>query len=305
MGPLGASRSPVVATALLVALSASVGATIGAASPAGSLGASGAAALALTLGGLLSGFLAGLLGIGGALVTIPLLYAALPHLGIAAGELPAVVVGTALLAMVPTTLVAAHRQRRHGALDGGWLRRLAPAMLAGAVAGAMLAARCNGPVLAWMFAAQGLFYGCRLLHGRGARGHPWVTRVTHWPRWLVVPPMAGFCACVGMGGGSMVTPYLLHRGLGLREAVATASALNLCIAVAGGLALVAVGAAAPAGGASPCYLASAVLGLAAVLTAPHGVAVAHRLPLPLLRGLVGTINIVASLALVAQTLPAR
>ncbi|MBC7938261.1 MAG: TSUP family transporter, partial [Chitinophagaceae bacterium] len=73
--------------------------------------------LLLCAGGVLSGLLAGLLGIGGALVTLPVLHLALPRLGIDAALVPATAVATALMAMVPITLMAAWRQRRHRALE--------------------------------------------------------------------------------------------------------------------------------------------------------------------------------------------
>jgi hypothetical protein len=84
--------------------------------------------LLLWAGGMLSGLLAGLLGIGGALVTIPVLHLALPALGIDAALVPATAVATALLAMVPITLMAAWRQQRHGAIETGWLFRMAGPM---------------------------------------------------------------------------------------------------------------------------------------------------------------------------------
>src|SRR5688500_2024675 len=98
-----------------------------------------ASLLLLCAGGALSGLLAGLLGIGGALVTIPVLYLALPALGIDAMRVPATAVATALMAMVPITLMAAWQQQRHGAIELGWLRRMAGPISFGAACGALLA----------------------------------------------------------------------------------------------------------------------------------------------------------------------
>jgi uncharacterized membrane protein YfcA len=89
-----------------------------------------------------------LLGIGGALVTIPVLHLTLPSLGIHASAVPASAVATALMAMVPMTLhgrVAPAVPRRH---RHRWLRRMAGPIACGAAGGALLAAALNGPVLA-------------------------------------------------------------------------------------------------------------------------------------------------------------
>ncbi|CAN5293711.1 hypothetical protein BH10PSE17_BH10PSE17_22350 [soil metagenome] len=259
--------------------------------------------LILLAGGLVSGFLAGLLGIGGALITVPTLYAALPGLGVLPGQLPQVVVATALVVMVPTTLVAAVSQNRLGMLDRLWLRRLAPVMAAGSVAGALVATELRGPALGVMFALQGLYYGVRLIcvepSSDGPRG---LSRyAARLPAAVAGPSMAAFCACVGMGGGSMVAPWLLSRGVALRSAVATASALNLSIAFGGTLAFALLASGHPAT-AHAHWFAAIVVGGLGVLVVPIGVATAHRLRLSSYRRAVGAVNIIGAMSLLAQAL---
>jgi uncharacterized membrane protein YfcA len=262
-----------------------------------------AASSLLWAGGMLSGLLAGLLGIGGALVTIPVLYLALPALGIDAALVPTTAVATALMAMVPITLMAAWRQQRHGAIEIAWLRRMAGPMAFGAACGALLAAALNGPVLALVFALQSCWYGTRLLMNRcgvDARADEcsvW-QRFAQLPPWLTAPPMAAFCACVGMGGGSIVTPFLLRQRVPFRHAVATAGALNLCIALAGSLAF----ALTSAGGSSAAGCASAAVLLAggAMVTVQLGVSLAHRVPAIVLQRLIGIVNVVSAATLLIQ-----
>ena len=257
--------------------------------------------LLLWAAGMLSGLLAGLLGIGGALVTIPVLHLALPALGIGAALVPATAVATALMAMVPITLMAAWRQQRHGAIETGWLRRMAGPTACGAAFGAVLAATLNGPVLALLFALQSCWYGSRLLLDRcgiDARvdsGGVW-QRFAKLPPWLAAPPMAAFCACVGMGGGSIVTPFLLRQRVPFRHAVATAGALNLCIALAGSLVFALTG----AGSAAACVPAAALLAGGAMVSVTFGVSLAHRVPTALLQRLIGVVNVVSAASLMLQ-----
>jgi uncharacterized membrane protein YfcA len=259
--------------------------------------------LLLGAGGLLSGLLAGLLGIGGALVTIPVLHLALPALGIDPAHVPATAVATALMAMVPITSMAAWRQQQHGAIEFGWLRRMAGPMACGAACGALLAAALNGPVLALMFAVQSCWYGGRLLMDRcgvdaqAARRSIW-QRLAQLPPWIAAPPMAAFCACVGMGGGSLVTPFLLRQRIPFRHAVATAGALNLCIALGGSLAFAVWG-----GGASraaACVPAALLLAGGAMASVQLGVSLAHRVPAVVLQRLIGTVNLVSATTLMCQ-----
>jgi hypothetical protein len=256
----------------------------------------------LLVGGIVSGFMAGLLGIGGALVTVPAFYMAFPGLGVPPDVLPQSVVASSLLSMLPTTLAGIRCHVRHDTLDRRLLRAMAPRMMVGASLGALLALMLRGPVLALTFAAQGLYYGSRLLCG-GARGGPpgRLTRLAAaLPPWLVVPSISGFCACVGMGGGSMVVPYLMAQGLSLHRALATASALNLCIALGGSIVFLAVVMLSPASGRFVCWPAALAVGVLAVVMVPWGVALARRLPTARLGVLVGLVNVAGALSLVVQ-----
>ena len=262
-----------------------------------------ASMLLLGAGGMLSGLLAGLLGIGGALVTLPALYLALPALGIDAERIPATAVATALIAMVPITFIAAWRQQRHGAIETRWLRRMAWPMAVGAACGALLAAALNGPVLALLFALQSCWYGSRLLLARhsvdsGARSGGIWQRFAQLPPWLAAPPMAAFCACVGMGGGSMVTPFLLRQRVPFRHAAATAGALNLCIALAGSLAFALSSTGVRS--ASACVPAALLLAGGAMVTVGFGVSLAHRVPAVVLQRLIGMVNVVSAAVLLCQ-----
>ena len=269
------------------------------------VGALDASHLLLLGGGLVSGFLAGLLGIGGALISLPVLYAALPGLGVAHEQVPTVAVATALVAMLPTTMVAAWRQHVRGALDLSTLGRMTMPMAGGAMIGASLAAQLHGPVLALMFAIQSLWYGGRLVADRSDGVTPSTDALAlatgRIPCWIAAPTMAAFCACVGMGGGSVVTPYLQRRyGLPFRHAVATASALNLCIAIGGSLAFMIVATGGGAGAASANLPAAMLLAGGAVAAVSLGVATAHRLPTGVFRSGVGAINLVAAVILILQ-----
>ncbi|CAN5389685.1 hypothetical protein BH10PSE17_BH10PSE17_09170 [soil metagenome] len=262
--------------------------------------------LVLAGAGLLAGLLAGMLGIGGALITIPALYLALPLLDVSADQLPALAVTCALLTMLPSTLVALWRQHHRNTLSIDWLRRLAIPMLLGAGVGALLATQLKGPILAMAFAAQSLYYGARLIadcgrpEGAPTRG---ITRgVSQFSPWAIGPLMAACASCLGMGGGSMVSPYLQHRGLPLRQATATASGLNICIALGGAAALILFAQESSHAVSISQWQAPLILGAASVLAVPLGVALGHKLPPSIFQIAIGSVNIVAGLALAGQVL---
>jgi uncharacterized membrane protein YfcA len=253
------------------------------------------------VGGAVSGLLAGLLGIGGALVSIPVLHWALPALGIDVSQVSATAVATALMAMVPMTLLATWRQKQHGALETDWLRRIAFPTALGAAGGALLAAALNGPVLALLFAMQSLWYGTGLLGlhtSIASSGGGVIRRLAHLPPWLAVPPMAAFCGCVGMGGGSLLTPFLLAKRVPFRHAVATAGALNLCIALGGSAAFFVLRT--QSAGTVACMPAALCLAAGAMASVMFGVSLSHRISPLALQRLIGTVNVVSAATLVGQ-----
>lgn len=262
--------------------------------------------------GLLTGFLSGLLGIGGALVVVPALYLLLPMLGVGEASVPQVAASTSLLAMIPTALAAALSHHRRGGLHGRWLQRMAPGMALGAIGGAVLIGLLRGPVLSMMFAAQALYYGWGLLRQPpgacvAAPRHALVERCLRCPHWLAAPGVAAFCACVGMGGGSMCTPYLCHKGLPLLQASATSSALNVLIGGSASLTLLWLQAGATSLG--PNALApiavhwpvALLVSGTALLSVAHGVSMAHRLPTALFGRLIGAVNLFGGAVLTLRT----
>jgi len=256
--------------------------------------------------GLVAGFLAGLLGIGGSLVVVPALYLLLPAFGVPAVDVPHAAVATALTAMLPTALRGAWVQHRRGGLDRGWLVRLGPGAALGAVGGALFALQLHGPTLALMFVAQSLYYGWGLLRAAPPAPNSLRARIAQrsgaLPPWNVGPLAGGFCACLGMGAGSLLVPYLMARGVSMLRATATSQALNLCIAFGGALGFAALPAVPAAPAATVCWPAALLIGMAATLAVPFGVAAAPRIPLALFRRALGIVNLLGAAVLLLRTL---
>ena len=83
-----------------------------------------AAAMAAT--GLVSGTLAGLLGVGGGIVIVPVLFNVLPLFGIPEAVQMKLAVGTSLATIIPTSIQSARKHFAKGTMDVVLLRSLAP-----------------------------------------------------------------------------------------------------------------------------------------------------------------------------------
>lgn len=243
----------------------------------------------LALTGALSGLMAGLLGVGGGLVIVPALVAVLPVLGFPAEHVMHVAVASSLATILLTSMSSVRAHHFRGAVLWPVFARLAPGIALGAALGAQVADALPSAELKRVFGVFALVVAAQMALGLqpGARrGLPGTAAVTGTG--LV---MGGISGIVGIGGGSLVVPYLSWCSVPLPKAVGTSAACGLPIAAGGALGAVLAGwdAALPAGSAGYVYgPALLCIGLVSVLTAPAGAALSHRLPVKVLKKLFAT-----------------
>jgi uncharacterized membrane protein YfcA len=257
-----------------------------------------------------SGFLAGLLGIGGGFVVVPALLFVLPLLKIDPVLIPTVAVATSLAAMVPTAMSAVFAQYRRRALRIEWVRLLAPGVAFGAALGSICASAVNGAWVAVVFALYAAFFALRLLRqttfdpstSAPPGGAHWVKAL---PQWSVGTFIGGVSALAGVGGASLVVPYLLMRDAGMRQASAASSAVGLVSALVGVAGFGLFRAPAIAGAQTSLvgfiyWPAALAIGASAIFVAPLGVATAHRLPVERLKQAFAVVLMAVALAAVAR-----
>jgi uncharacterized protein len=187
-----------------------------------------AAAMAVT--GLVSGTLAGLLGVGGGIVIVPLLFNVFPFFGIPEAVQMKLAVGTSLATIVPTSLISARRHRARGAMDMPLLRSIWPSMMAGVALGTLLAVHVRGEGLTAVFALVALLVALNM----GSTGVDF--RLTASvpagpPRVAIGLGIGSVSAMMGIGGGTLGVPLLSMFGAPIRQAVATSSAFGLIISI--------------------------------------------------------------------------
>jgi uncharacterized membrane protein YfcA len=236
--------------------------------------------VALVATGLLSGTAAGLLGIGGGAIVVPALSNVLLWLGFAPDVVMHVAVGTSLAIIVPTSLMSARAHHRRGVMDFAVLRLWVPFIVVGTLAGGLMAGFYSGDVLRIVFAGMAFLIAANILLGLQGRymGHLQGSAATHRTAAFIVGYVS---ALMGVGGGALSVPTQVAFGTPMHKAVATSAALGIGIAIAGTIGFVISGwtaEARPPGSFGYVNLPALVLvGLPAMLTAPFGAALAHRL----------------------------
>ena len=242
--------------------------------------------VALPLVGAAAGLIAGLLGVGGGIVVVPVLYHVFTGLGLAEDVRMHVAVGTSLATIIATSASSWRAHWRKGAVDVALLRSWGPFILLGVVLGSGLAGLVRGPALTAIFAVVALLVSLHMAFGR-----------PHWrlgqdlPRGMGKAALGAFIGGVstmmGIGGGSLAVPALTLFGFPIHRAVGTASAIGLIIGVPGTLGFILGGWSAP--DLPPFSLGYVnLLGVAAILptsmaTAPWGARLAHGLDTAALR----------------------
>src|SRR6202012_4262363 len=106
--------------------------------------------LLITLGaaaGAGAGLLAGLIGIGGGIVVVPVVYYGLVSSGVAPDEAGHVAVATSLASILPAAIVSFLAHRQAGNTDFAFLRDWGPGIAVGVVAAQFAAPHVRGAVM--------------------------------------------------------------------------------------------------------------------------------------------------------------
>jgi len=180
--------------------------------------------------GLAAGFFAGLLGIGGGFVVVPVLLLLLPVVGIEQSMSPHFAIGTSLLCICVTALASTRAHQHRGAVDWSLLGLMVPGLVIGSVAGGALAAVLSGRLLIVLFVGGALLTALYLLSNHRPTAHPDQAK---WPFVLFSGFTGVISALIGIGGGSVLVPFLVYKGRSMVRSVGTAAASGFPIAVFG------------------------------------------------------------------------
>lgn len=234
--------------------------------------------MALGAGGLASGLLAGLFGIGGGAILVPILYEVWRALGIDPEIRMHMAVGTSLAVMIPTTLKSFTAHRSRGAVDIGFLRRLAGPVVLGVAAGALVASVSVSAVLKWVWVVFASTLAFKLFWGRD----DWRLG-NDIPKSRLVELYGVFVGLVSgllsIGGGAYMTMLMTLYGRPIHQAVGTSAGFGPLVSIPGAIGFIVAGWGAPnlpLGSVGYVnVIGAAVVIPASVFAAPLGARLAH------------------------------
>lgn len=229
--------------------------------------------------------MAGLLGIGGGGIMVPILTTLFILQGIPHEHIAHLALGTAMAAIVPSSLSSLLAHYRRGAVRWDVVRYITPGILVGTFCATFLAALLPTEGLAIFFAGFMMLMSLQML--TNLKPHP--TR--RLPGAIGITGtglgIGGVSALVAIGGGSLTVPFLTWCNVKVQHAIGTSAAVGLPIALAGALGYLINGwgtLGLPSTAWGYVYLPALLLmAPLSILTAPLGARLAHRLPVVILK----------------------
>lgn len=255
----------------------------------------------LLAAGTVAGFLAGLLGIGGGVVTIPVLFVVFGNLDVPIEWRMHAAIATSLAVIVATNISSVRAHHKKGGVDWAIVKDWWIVIAVGSVLGSFFATTLKTVELVYFFATLAGFLALKMLmpFEKWKLGSALPGGVFRYAN----PGLIGFFSAVmGIGGGSFSVPYMTLFNVPIHRAVGTASLIGLVVSISGGAGYLIGGwgvAGMPAGMVGFIHGPSAVVvAFAAVLMAPLGAKVAHKIPHTILSILFGVFLIAATLRLI-------
>ena len=191
----------------------------------------------LALAATVAGFMAGLLGVGGGIIMVPALYYAFSVLDFDLVTRMHLSVGTSLAIIIPTSIISTKTHSEHDAVDFKMVKTFGLLIVVGVLAGTFLAVNLKTPALVLFFAFFSCFVGLFFIFLRD--------KLVENPREIsaliknISGVLIGFISVpLGIGGGSLMVPFMRTFGYDIRKSIGTAAAVGFLIALTGTITMI-------------------------------------------------------------------
>jgi len=237
--------------------------------------------------GAFAGLLAGLLGVGGGIVIVPILFHLFTGFGVDTGLAMPLAVGTSLSTIVLTSIASARKHYAKGGIDLELVRAWAFPVVVGVVIGSLAPSVIDGARVKSVFGVMLILVSLHML-----ASSRWQLTLFHRlpPRplqALLAILVGALSALLGIGGGTLMVPLLTLFAFPIHRAVSSASLFGLIISAPATLVYIANGWSLP--DLPPLttgyvnWPAFAILVPMTIWFAPLGVKLAYRLNVPQLK----------------------
>ncbi len=235
--------------------------------------------------GIFVGFFAGLLGVGGGSVMVPILSLTFASQGFSSDHVLHMALATSMATIIPGGVASAWMHHKHKAVNWLVVKQMLPGILVGTFSGAVIAHFSSTAFLKTFFVGFICFLALQLLfdlkpksrHALPGTGGMFVFGVV----------MGVISSFAGIGGAVLSIAFLTWCNFRMHDAIGTAAAIGVPLAIAGTIGFVATGLfdkGLPMWSLGYVYLpAFAGIAVTSFAIAPLGAKLAHRMPVVVLR----------------------
>ena len=184
----------------------------------------------LGIAAAVAGFMAGLLGVGGGIIMVPALYYAFTILDFDLVTRMHLSVGTSLAIIIPTSIISTKTHMEYDAVDFKMVKSFGIFILIGVIGGTFLAVNLNTPTLILFFSIFAFMVGLFFIFLR--------EKLVENPKPIsdmiknISGIIIGFISVpLGIGGGSLMVPFMRTFGYDIRKSIGTAAAVGFLISV--------------------------------------------------------------------------
>jgi len=180
--------------------------------------------------GAVSGVFSGLLGLGGGIIIVPSLLIIFAIQGVSESISMHMAVVTSLMTISVTSIAAAISHHRQSTINWLWFRRLVPGLVIGGLLGAYFSTLLSGKFLQYGFALYACFVAITI----------WKTVTLSESKYSgvflsitgIATLIGSVSALVGIGGGTLIVPYLMSNQQPMPQAIGTSALCCVPIAIA-------------------------------------------------------------------------
>ena len=181
----------------------------------------------------IAGFVAGFFGIGGGIITVPVLFYIFNNFGIDQNYVMHLAIGTSFSIIIPTAIVSVYTHYKHDAVDLNIVKGYGPFVIFGVVVGTAIAATLQTKSLIIFFSIVLYFLSIDFFFQReGVKTRINFNLITKSFSGLIV----GFISSLtGIGGAIMNVPILKRCGFSINKAIGSAATIGFFISIVGAL----------------------------------------------------------------------
>ena len=186
----------------------------------------------LSIAASVAGFMAGLLGVGGGIIMVPALYYAFTVLDFDIATRMHLSVGTSLAIIIPTSVISAKTHMEYDAVDFKLVKSFGIFIVLGVIGGTFLAVNLKTPSLVLFFSIFSFIVGLFFIFLR--------EKLVESPKKIssliknISGIVIGFISVpLGIGGGSLMVPFMRTFGYDIRKSIGTAAAVGFLISLTG------------------------------------------------------------------------